>query len=89
MLLIDGAGEAILGYVDTGKGPVAVYCYDRLVKVFEKQFEEDGPDAHEAALERVEFNILGAYLGDGTPLILYPADRDRLDEVADEHASED
>lgn len=87
MLLIDGCDDAIIGFCDTPKGPVAVYNYELLVQVFERMYRGKLDDPHEAAVEWVEYNIVGAYLGDGTPLIVYPATRAELDERADDDES--
>ena len=57
---------AILGVVEQcGKEPVALYSYDRLVKYF-----VDGGMDQEDAEEWVSVNILGAYMGPGTPMYL-------------------
>mgnify|MGYP003348785863 CR=1 FL=1 len=53
---------------------VAMYSYDRLIDYFIKEFSKDCETENEAismAEEWVEFNIIGAYHGVGTPLILY------------------
>lgn len=59
-----------------GQHELAVYSYSRLVEVFESHFAADGVyddedyDAHTAAVEWVDFNIVGAWVGDMTPIIL-------------------
>lgn len=82
MLVIDGCDDAVIGFVD---GPTqdgvtrmrAAYSYEKLVQVFIDQ----GMDYHEAR-EWVEFNIMGAYLGIDTPVIVQDGDRETLDELA-------
>ena len=86
MLVIDGADDAIIGYTTTNDGTLAVYSYDQLVEVFKNQFLEhadDIDDAHDQAVEWISYNVEGAYMGPGQPLIVYPGDRDILDELAD------
>jgi hypothetical protein len=64
-LKLDGLDEAIIG-VTAGGDAVLVYDYDKLVDVFCAQ----GMDTDEAQ-EWVHFNIIGAYMGEGTPIIVY------------------
>lgn len=67
-LLIDGADAALLGFTNRVNSPLlAVYDYDKLVNVF----IDDGM-SYEDAVEWVDFNIVGAWLGDQTPIIVMP-----------------
>ena len=67
-LLIDGADDALIGFTNHGNSPLlAVYEYDKLVDVF----MNDGM-TYEDAVEWVDFNIVGAWLGDQTPIIVMP-----------------
>jgi Leu/Phe-tRNA-protein transferase len=53
---------------------VAMYSYDKLVDYFTKEFIADCASEDEAvdmAVEWIDFNIIEAYHGVGTPLILY------------------
>ena len=60
--------EAIVGVVDRcGFSAVAVYDYDKLVEVT----MELGSGDYEEAVEYVEHNIAGCFVGEGTPMILY------------------
>lgn len=47
-------------------GPCAVYDYQLLVQLF---VERDGM-TEEDAIEYIDFNILGAYVGERTPFLL-------------------
>ena len=49
---------------------LAMYEYDLLVESFMKQFEDD-EDPEQAALEWVDYNVTGAYVGINTPYIVY------------------
>ena len=65
-LQIDGCQECIVGSVSPINEPTRlVYSYDRLIYHFIK----DGMSIDEAS-DYVDFNIVGAYGGPGTPLIL-------------------
>lgn len=48
-----------------GRTPVAVYDYDRLVAAF-----IDTGMEYEDAVEWIDFNVLGAWLGEATPLVM-------------------
>jgi hypothetical protein len=64
-LFADGFDDAIIGYDAIGFR--VVYDYDKYLKVL---MERDGisyPEAHEF----MEFNVVGAFVGDFTPLFLH------------------
>jgi len=51
---------------------VAMYSYDELIKSFTEQFRGDDSEDHEQdALEWVDYNVVGAYMGKYTPYIVY------------------
>lgn len=65
-ILWDGCDAAIVGIgLRAAAESVVVYDYDLLIECFVK----DGM-SHDEAVEWVEFNIVGAYVGDRTPIIL-------------------
>lgn len=76
-LLIEGADDAILGFIQRcGQPPVAIYDNDRLIAHYEKQgmtFDE--------AVEWIDYNVIGAWVGKGTPAVLVRATREDLDEL--------
>jgi hypothetical protein len=78
MLVIDGCDNAILWYADTQAGTVVVYLYEDLVEVFVEQGMDYG-----GAVEWVEFNILGAYMGERSPLVVFSADRCMINRIAE------
>ena len=49
---------------------VAMYEYEELIISFSKQFEDE-EDPEESAMEWVDFNVVGAYVGKYTPYIVY------------------
>ena len=66
-LFIPDKNEAVIGWFQRcGQVPVVVYDYEKLVELFVK----DGLDEDEAA-EWVSVNIENAWVGQGTPAILY------------------
>tara|TARA_R100001510_G_C7648336_1_gene205656 strand:+ start:1434 stop:1646 length:213 start_codon:yes stop_codon:yes gene_type:complete len=61
-----GCDDAIVGLGHRcGCDTVVVYDYDKLVDVFIQQ----GMDEEES-IEWIDYNILGAWVGDDTPIIL-------------------
>lgn len=73
MLKIDGHDNAVIG-------PAMVWRGDKLCDVLVYDAEQicenlmkDGM-THEGAREYIEFNIEGAYVGDGTPVLVWPQD---------------
>jgi len=64
-LFADGFDDAIMGY-DAAAYRV-VYNYDNCMKVLQ---ERDGMTPHESH-EFMEFNVVGAFVGDFTPLFIH------------------
>jgi hypothetical protein len=64
LLTLDGFDEAILGIVE--RCDLLVVCYDRN-KILEILMRDMNLDE---AMEYFEFNILGAYMGEHTPVYL-------------------
>jgi hypothetical protein len=68
-LLMDGLDEACIGFAQRcGDELVAVYSYDKIIEIL---MSRDGMDYEDAA-EYTSFNILGAWVGDQTPIIVMP-----------------
>ena len=69
MLLADGLEDAFIGVASRcGQPDLAVYNIEKAVQVL---VDRDGMDPDEAR-EFLEFNSIGAWVGDGTPLWLSP-----------------
>lgn len=69
LILWDGLDEAIVATAERcGMGIVLVYDYEKMMKVF---MDRDGM-TQEDAMEWIDFNIVGAYVGQKTPITLYP-----------------
>lgn len=78
VLKIDDYDDCVIGIGQTWHGNMLV---DRLIYDGEKmldKMEENGMD-REGAMEYMEFNILCAYMGDSTPIVLWPVPEELLD----------
>ncbi len=63
-LLADGFNDAIVG-VTYGANVVAVYDIDMVIEIL----VEEGMD-YDDAVEHVDFNIVGSYVGEKTPMFM-------------------
>ena len=78
MLRADGFNDAIMGIVQRcGQDDVVLYDTDTVI---EGLMNGDGM-SYEEAVEYFEFNILGAWMGEGTPAFFSKASFDDLKEV--------
>ena len=66
-LKADGFEAAFIGIIERC-GQVPIYCYD-YEKALEVLMERDGME-REDAIEFMEFNVVGAWVGQGTPAFL-------------------
>jgi len=73
-----GLDDAIIG-VGQRCGDVNVIVYDSQ-KIVDILVERDGMDREEA-WEYFEFNILGAYVGESTPMYLLPLTIEEIEEA--------
>lgn len=66
-LLCDGFDEAIIGLAERiNLGPVVAYDVDKMLKIM---VERDGM-TYEEAMEYFGYNILGAWMGENTPVYI-------------------
>ena len=75
MVKADGLEDAIIGTGSRINMPdVLVYSYNKAVKIF---MERDGM-THEEAIEWMEFNVVGAWVGETTPIFVHeiPSDQE-------------
>ena len=80
MLKADGFDKAFLGVASRfGMDEVLAYDYDKVLKILQ---ERDGMCPDEA-LESFHYNIIGAWVGDKTPLFVkqYGTIQDALDDL--------
>jgi hypothetical protein len=69
VLLMDGFDEAFIGYSQRINEPVlAVYSWEKMVDVCIKR---DGM-TYDEATEYIEYNCIGAWVGERTPIIVMP-----------------
>ena len=75
MVKAAGLEDAIIGTGSRINMPdVLVYSYNKAVKIF---MERDGM-THEEAVEWMEFNVVGAWVGETTPIFVHeiPSDQE-------------
>jgi len=63
MLFADGFRDALMGTVQVFNNAVALYDYERCIDIL---IDRDG-STYEQAVEHLEYNTLGSYVGDNTP----------------------
>jgi len=64
-LLADGFNDAILGMcMQFGQEPVVAYDYDKCLEILQKDM------SYEDAVEYMEFNVVGAYMGIYSPVFI-------------------
>ena len=77
-ILYDNCDSALIGtarlYREEQWVELAIYSYEALVQHFKEEFSKDEDtsidEAEEQAMEWVDYNIAGGYLGIYTPLII-------------------
>lgn len=81
MLLADGYDSAIIGYAinPVSQKNVVVYDVEKILKIL---FERDEMSIEQAE-EFFNFNIVGSYVGEQTPIYVYKSDRQEIDEIAE------
>jgi hypothetical protein len=66
-LLCDGFDEAIMGMAERiNLGPVVAYDVDKILNIM---VERDGM-TYEEAIEYFDYNIIGAWMGENTPVFI-------------------
>jgi len=79
-LKADGFDKAVLGiaelWVGHSRRQLVAYDYDECIQVM---VDRDGM-THEEALEFMEYNVTGAYMGPGTPIFIRKMDMDEVEE---------
>jgi len=66
MMIADGFDEAIIGYCYdmVASEDRVIYSFDKRVDILKRDMNE------EEAIEYMEFNVIGAYMGKKTPLFM-------------------
>ncbi len=79
MLFADGFEAAVLGVGRRCSQPeVVVYSYEMCVEILETQGM-----SHAEAVEYLEFNTVGAWVGDRTPMFVHEMDHAHAQEYED------
>jgi hypothetical protein len=66
-LLVDGLNEAVIGFGHQFTNtPVAIYDYDKCIEIY---MRDNGWD-YDEAMEWMSFNVVGAWMGEGTPIFM-------------------
>lgn len=74
-LLADGFEEALIGFGQRINEPLlAVYDYDKMVDVL---MFRDGM-TYDEAIEYIDFNVVGAWVGEQTPMFVRSVPEDNL-----------
>ena len=61
----DGFDDAILGMsTRIGDDNLIAYDYDKCIEILQKEM------SYEEAVEYMEFNVVGSYVGEGTPIFI-------------------
>jgi len=72
-MLMEGHDNALIGYIERfGSEPVACYDYNVVIRNLMNEFygHEEEQEAYEAAIEWYQYNMIGAWVGEGTPCFL-------------------
>ena len=82
MIKADGLEDAIIGVGGRINMPeVLIYSYNKCVDIFMKR---DGM-THEEAIEWMEYNVVGAWVGETTPIFVHEVPSyQKIDEFLDE-----
>jgi hypothetical protein len=74
LLKADGFDDAIIGTVERcGSETVLCYDYNKCVEILMEYMSE------EEAVEYMDFNVVGAYVGEKTPFFLRPFSKDDME----------
>ncbi len=65
LLFADGFDEAILGVGARFSSDVVIYSYEKVIEILCREMDL------EEAEEFFQFNIVGAYVGEATPVFMY------------------
>lgn len=75
-LLADGLENALIAVCDRfGQPTLAAYDYDKCIEIFANDIADDDTleeddDPHTMAVEHFDYNVIGGWLGDHTPVFI-------------------
>lgn len=85
MLMADGFDDAVIGLGRRcGQPDLVVYSVEKCVQILT---ERDGMDKDDA-LESLEFNAIGAWVGESTPMWVHLMGADEIQDLAEVAESE-
>lgn len=71
-LIVDGFDKAIIGVAERiNLGPVAAYDVETILEILMERDEM----YYEEALEYFNYNIIGSWMGENTPVFIYKSDK--------------
>jgi hypothetical protein len=78
-VILEGFNDAIIGVTEEfGRGSRILYSKDKILEILTSDNQMDILEA----IEYYEFNILGSYLGEGTPIFLDKTINELRDEMS-------
>ena len=77
VIYADGFTEALMGHGYQFNHVVAVYDYDKCIDILMKEM------SFEEAIEYFEYNVIGAYVGESTPVFFQKFEHYELEELDD------
>ena len=73
-LFADGFEDAFVGVIERfGQDPITVYDREKCIAILMEQFDDDNDeerDLYEEAEEYFGYNVIGAWVGEGTPAFI-------------------
>jgi hypothetical protein len=73
-LFADGFEDAFVGVIERfGQDPIAVYDREKCIAILMEQFDDDNDeerDLHGEAEDYFGYNVIGAWVGEGTPAFI-------------------
>ena len=75
-MLVEGYDDAIIGLDSSGDVFRVIYDREKMVEML----EEDGMSSEEA-WDYLEYNVFGAYVGEGTPIYAHAGGKERVLEL--------
>jgi len=75
-MLVEGYDDAIIGLDTSGDAFRVIYDREKMAEML----EEDGMSSEEA-WDYLEYNVFGAYVGEGTPIYAHAGGKERVLEL--------
>lgn len=84
ILFADGYDDAVIGIAYDEDLPRVVYSKEKMIDIMMDMFkdEDDVEDPFKEAMEFLEYNVWGAYVGTGTPMYINTGTKEEVEELA-------